>query len=80
MPATNRNHYGKQTKASLAQPLAAEATELRTKVSQAADTDEAKSVAAKCADLWVRENREAFESSNAYVEKDGLPLSKYRMF
>lgn len=80
MPATNRNHYGKQTKASLAQPLAAEATELRTKVSQAADTGEAKSVAEKCADLWVRKNMEAFESSNSYTEEHGLPLSGYRMF
>jgi len=29
---------------------------------------------------WVQENREAIESSNAYVEKNGLPLAKYRMF
>lgn len=80
MPATNRNHYGKPTNASLAEPITTEPTELRTKISQAADTGEAKSVPEKCADLWVRENMEAFESSNAYTEEHGLPLSRYRMF
>lgn len=29
---------------------------------------------------WLEENREALESSNAYVEKHGLPLAKYRLF
>lgn len=29
---------------------------------------------------WANENMEAFECSNAYVEKYGLPLAKYRMF
>jgi len=80
MPAMHRNTYGKATNASLAEPLTAEPTELRTKISQAADTGEAKSVAEKCADLWVRENMEAFESSNAYTAEHGLPLARYRMF
>jgi antitoxin CcdA len=29
---------------------------------------------------WVEENREAMEASNAWVEKNGLPLARYRMF
>lgn len=29
---------------------------------------------------WREENREAIESSNAYVEKYGLPLAAFRMF
>jgi antitoxin CcdA len=29
---------------------------------------------------WQEENREAIEASNAWVEKNGLPLTKYRMF
>jgi antitoxin CcdA len=29
---------------------------------------------------WLEENREALESSNAYVEKYGLPLARYRLF
>ena len=30
--------------------------------------------------LWKEENREAIEASNAWVEKNGLPLAKYRLF
>jgi antitoxin CcdA len=29
---------------------------------------------------WQEENREAIEASNAWVEKHGLPLEKYRQF
>lgn len=29
---------------------------------------------------WIEENREAIEASNAWVEKHGLPLAKYRRF
>ncbi|NML07264.1 type II toxin-antitoxin system CcdA family antitoxin [Sphingomonas sp. G-3-2-10] len=29
---------------------------------------------------WQEENRAAIEANNAWVEKNGLPLAKYRMF
>ena len=29
---------------------------------------------------WQEENRAAIEANNAWVEKHGLPLAKYRMF
>lgn len=29
---------------------------------------------------WIEENREAIEAQNAWVERHGLPLAKYRMF
>lgn len=82
MPETNRyaNAAKKATNVSLAEPLLTEAKELRINISQAAEAGLAKAVAEKRAELWVQENREAFESSNAYVEKHGLPLGKYRMF
>ncbi len=31
-------------------------------------------------EAWIAENREAIEASNAWVEKHGLPLAKYRQF
>jgi antitoxin CcdA len=31
-------------------------------------------------EAWIDENREAIEASNAWVEKHGLPLAKYRQF
>lgn len=70
----------KATNVSLAEPLLADAKELRINVSQAAEAGLAQAVAEKRAQLWVQENMAAFESSNAYVEKHGLPLAKHRMF
>ena len=31
-------------------------------------------------EAWIEENRAAIEASNAWVEKHGLPLAKYRQF
>lgn len=65
---------------SLAETLLAEAKELRIDVSQAAEAGVARAVAERRAELWVSENQKAFECWNAYVEKNGLPLGKYRNF
>jgi post-segregation antitoxin (ccd killing protein) len=35
-------------------------------------------VARKRAEAWLAENREALESSNAFVEAHGLPLGRIR--
>jgi antitoxin CcdA len=82
--ATMTSNYAsaakKATNVSLAENLLAEAKELRINVSQAAEAGVARAVAEKRAELWLKENWEAIESSNAYVEKHGLPLEKYRMF
>lgn len=32
------------------------------------------------AERWLKENREALESSNDYVVRMGLPLARYRRF
>jgi antitoxin CcdA len=70
----------KATNISLAETLLAEARELRINVSQAAEAGVARAIAEKRAELWVTENQKAFECWNAYVEKNGLPLGKYRSF
>jgi antitoxin CcdA len=31
-------------------------------------------------EAWIEENREAIESWNAWTEKNGLPLERYRAF
>ena len=80
MASNYANAAKKATNVSLAENLLAEAKELRINVSQAAEAGVAKAVAEKRAELWVKDNWEAIESSNAYVEKYGLPLEKYRMF
>lgn len=68
------------TNVSLAETLLAEAKALRINVSQAAEAGVARAVAEKRAELWVAQNQKAFECWNAYVEKNGLPLGKYRSF
>lgn len=70
----------KATNVSLDEALLAEAKALRINVSQAAETGLAKAVAEKRAELWLKANREALESSNAYVKEHGLPLARYRSF
>lgn len=74
------NTSKKATNVSLAEPLLAEARELRINISQAAEAGVAKAVAEKRAELWLAENAQAFECWNEYVEKNGLPLAKYRSF
>jgi len=39
-----------------------------------------RAIAEKRAEVWLQENRDALQSSNDYVERNGLPLAKYRQF
>lgn len=70
----------KATNVSLAETLVAEAKALHINVSQAAEAGLAKAVAEKRAELWLKENSEAIDSSNEYVDKHGLPLERFKMF
>lgn len=80
LPSRHANTGKKATNVSLAESLLAEAKQLRINVSQAAEAGVARAVAEKRAELWLRENAEAFDCWNAYVEQNGLPLDKYRSF
>ena len=80
MTSNPANAAKRATNVSLAENLLAEAKELRINVSQAAESGLAKAVAEKRAELWVKENAKAFDCWNAYIEKNGLPLEKYRSF
>lgn len=68
------------TNVTLPESLLAEARALGINVSKAAEAGVALAVAEKRAESWGRENRAAIESSNAYVERHGLPLAKYRSY
>lgn len=54
--------------------------EMKIRLSREAETGIMKAIAEKRAAIWQKENEKAIESSNAYVEKHGLPPEKYRMF
>lgn len=70
----------KATNVSLDEAILAEAKALHINVSQAAEAGVALAVADKRAELWLQANREALDSSNAYVEQNGLPLVHHRNF
>lgn len=70
----------KATNVSLSTELLKEAKSLRINVSQAAEAGLARAVAEKRAELWLAANREILNSSNAFVEKNGLPLAHHRKF
>lgn len=68
------------TNVSLDRAYVAEARELGINVSQACERGLIETVKKARAARWLEENREALESSNAWVEANGLPLEKYRLF
>jgi antitoxin CcdA len=68
------------TNLSLDRHLLDEARALNINISQAAEKGLTLLIAEERAKKWREENKEAIESSNAYVEKYGLPLARYRQF
>jgi len=70
----------KATNVSISEALLADAKELQINVSRAAEAGLDRAIAEKRAEIWLEENLEALQSSNEYVERNGLPLAKYRQF
>ena len=68
------------TNVSLDAELVAEAKALGVSISQASNRGLEEAVRAARAEHWLEENKAALESSNAWVETNGLPLEKYRLF
>jgi antitoxin CcdA len=70
----------KATNLTLTVSLVAEARELGINVSQAAEQGISAAVKRRRQEQWLAENQGALESSNAFVEQLGVPLSQYRNF
>lgn len=68
------------TNVSLDAELVAEAKELGVSISQASNRGLEEAVKKARAERWLEENREALEDYNRWVEANGLPLEKYRLF
>lgn len=75
-----RTAVKRATNVSLPEDLLSEAKALQINISQAAEAGVAQAIARARSELWLSESQEAIKSSNAFVEKQGLPLAKYRMF
>lgn len=65
---------------SLDSALIAEARALRVNISRACESGLAEQIAAARQAQWLAENKAALASSNAYVERHGLPLAASRLF
>jgi antitoxin CcdA len=70
----------KATNVTLPEPLLKEARALGVSLSQACERGLAASVAEARAQRWLRDNRDAIDAWNEYVEQHGLPLSEFRQF
>lgn len=68
------------TNVSLRTDLIDEARQLGINISEACERGLQEQVSKTRAEQWVEENREAIEYWNAYVEKHGVPLARYRQF
>jgi antitoxin CcdA len=68
------------TNVSLNADLVAEAKELGVSISQASNRRLEEAVKLARAERWLEENKAALDSYNAWVEANGLPLEKYRLF
>ncbi|MGJ8628509.1 MAG: type II toxin-antitoxin system CcdA family antitoxin [Sulfitobacter sp.] len=66
----------KATNLSLDQVLLKDAREMGVNISQAAE----QGLRDALRDAWIEENRESMAAWGKWVEKNGLPLEKYRMF
>ncbi len=68
------------TNVSLSEALVSEARELGVNVSRACEEGLEGEVRRERAKRWQEENDAGFEAWNAYVERNGIPLAKYRKF
>jgi len=70
----------KATNVSLDAELIEQARALDINISRACERGLIETITETRAERWKRENAEAIASYNAYVERNGLPLARYRNF
>ena len=79
-PHSQRAKKAARVNVTLDQALVDEAKSLCVSISQASNQGLAAAVKTARWAQWLEENRAALQSSNEWVEANGLPLAKYRMF
>ena len=68
------------TNVSLDREMVSEAKALGLNLSRVCEQGLKKAVAEAREHQWIEENWDAIQATNAWVEKNGLPLGKYRVF
>ncbi|WP_147115004.1 type II toxin-antitoxin system CcdA family antitoxin [Tateyamaria sp. syn59] len=76
----NTQNRRKPTNLSLDNALLSEARALDVNLSRAAEQGIRAEVQRAQTRLWQQENAAALASSNAHVDQNGLPLSRFRQF
>lgn len=80
MTTSTATSFRKATNVTIDSGLLEQAKSLGINISQASEQGLSRSVAAKRAAIWLHNNQAALESSNAYVDRNGLPLARHRNF
>lgn len=80
MHQSTPNSHRTSVNTSIDSQLIKDAKALGISISRAAEAGIAKAIAAEKMRRWQEENKEAIESSNEYVRRNGLPLAKHRPF
>ena len=70
----------KATNLTIDADLVAEARALKVNVSRAAEAGIAEAIRRERNRIWQDDNADAIAGANKWVEKNGLPLGKYRLF
>lgn len=70
----------KPTNVSLPQDLVAEAKDLNINLSKACERGLIEAIAQARSARWLEENQAAITAWNQRVERDGLPLTRFRQF
>jgi antitoxin CcdA len=76
----NRKPARRAANISLDAAMLTEAKALRINISRACEEGLEAQIARVRGEAWLAENGQALESSNAYVEAEGLPLADLRRF
>ena len=75
-----RTTFRRPTNVSLDDALVTDAKELGINISRACEAGLERQISEERNRRWKEDNREATEAYNAYIEKYGLPLERYRLF
>ncbi|HWK47977.1 MAG TPA: type II toxin-antitoxin system CcdA family antitoxin [Stellaceae bacterium] len=70
----------RRTNLSIAEDLVAQAKQFDINLSRAAEQGIAAAVAEVRREHWRQENKAAIEGYNAWIDRNGLPLARYRQF
>ena len=70
----------KATNVTIPAGLLDQAKSLGINISKASEEGLSRAVTAKQEAIWLQANQAALDSSNAYVDRHGIPLAKHRNF